>query len=51
MKKDEEIIENLLKKFREPINAKNGKVWCPYKGSEKHIISALEKILELTKSA
>lgn len=48
--KDEKIIDEILKKFEDSINAKNGKVLCPYKGYERRLITALESILELTRT-
>ncbi|MCD6242400.1 hypothetical protein J7K06_01725 [Candidatus Bathyarchaeota archaeon] len=49
--KDEKIIDEILKKFEGSINAKNGQVLCPYKGYERRLITALESILELTRTA
>lgn len=48
-KENEEEIYSLIEKFKETVNNKSGKVYCPYKGSERRLISALDSILKLAR--
>ncbi len=45
----EDAVEGILDTAKKQINALCGETQCVYKGSDEQIISALRKILKLTK--